>query len=582
MKKSRVLPALFLILTMVISSCGQPTPVPTVAPTRTLPAPTPTTGPFTERLGHIRFPGPHKQATYVYRSFLQGPAGLAWGPDDHMYIADSNGHHVVRIAKDGTMDDLPFWKTVPILQFNGPLGVNFDSQGNLYVNNLSQVFRLDTSGVLTELEGFQESQLGSLVFNAQDKLYYTDRGTEGGLRKWLPPSWSQSVGEALPFAENMVFDRDGNLYLTQNVGAGNVLKIDMNSGTVSTFKQDICDYDPCYLAIDADGDIWLHGLNRLNQFTPEGVEKPFIVDGKQYKGEDAIWATSSGIAFDDEGGLWVASYNSKLVRLVPLTPGTPDPQFTLQVISPGMQASGLAFGSGGELYVPDVNSKLFYRFMPDGQMDVLLDDIGEGRVPVAVDAAGAVYLGLGRGEIVRYEPDGTLVHYADVTTRRMAFGTDGALYAVAGEFNQPKSIVRISGVDAVTTLASQIGGISLGNGEIHISPALDQGFYLITEVERNLFFMDYSGQGRLITNLAPLGGGWGPIDMAASLVTGSIFYLAHGPYVLYRITPDGASTPIADRLFGDPWAMVVSPDGQWLYVAENGAIDKIPLAENER
>jgi len=65
----------------------------------------------------------------------------------------------------------------------------------------------------------------------------------------------------------------------------------------------------------------------------------------------------------------------------------------------------------------------------------------------------------------------------------------------------------------------------------------------------------------------------------ASAPNGDIYYLAHGAYTLYRIDPQGNATEFAYSLLGDPWAMVVSPDGQWLYVAEAGAIDKFPLTE---
>jgi hypothetical protein len=219
------------------------------------------------------------------------------------------------------------------------------------------------------------------------------------------------------------------------------------------------------------------------------------------------------------------------------------------------------------------------RFKPDGQVEVLIQDGADGRTAVAVDSVGTVYLGMPYGKIVRIEPDGTLSNYATLLTRRMVFGADGALYAIVGDFNQPKSIVRITDVDKFSTIATQIDGTSLGNGEIHISPALDSGLYVFTEMERNLFFVDFNGQGRLIANLQTLGGG-GPAVMAASPVTGDIYFIPHGPYKVYRISAEGSSEEVATGVYGDPWGMVISDDGNWLYVAESGAIDKIPISNN--
>lgn len=66
-------------------------------------------------------------------------------------------------------------------------------------------------------------------------------------------------------------------------------------------------------------------------------------------------------------------------------------------------------------------------------------------------------------------------------------------------------------------------------------------------------------------------------SISASLVTGEIFYLPHGPYTLYRISREGVSEKLAYSVTGDPWGMDVSADGKWLYVAESGVIDQIPI-----
>jgi len=502
---------------------------------------------------------------------------MTWGPDGYLYIADWAGRHIVRVAKDGSMDDLPFWKTTMPLQYDGPRSVAFDSQGNLFTNNHGSIFRLDSSGNVTELQGIQGSPIGSLTISPADELYYSDRAQQGGaLRKWDPSGRSETIVADLPFAENMVFGLDGSLYLTQ-MAQPQILKVNVETGEVTIFQEDVCGNDPCFLAIDPEGDIWARGINRLTQFTPQGVVKPFVVDGFEYPGLPYYWHTAAGIAFDNEGGLWIASYNSWLKRLVPLTPGEADPEFTLQTISPGLEVCDLDMDKEGNLYATDMNGMQILRFKPDGEMDVLLDLGFDGRSAIALGPDGVVHVGLPNGEIVRLEADGSYSHYASLTTRRMVFGVDGALYAIVGDYGQTKSIARITAVDTFSTLASEIEGIPLGVGEAHISPALDSGFYVFTEQDRNLFFVDYEGQGHLIANLRDLGGG-GPVVMAASPVTGDIYFIPHGPYTVFRIDPEGNSEEVAYNVFGDPWGMVVSHDGQWLYVAESGVIDRIPIS----
>ena len=580
----------FWVLVLLLTACGSSleqaapmttspgtaTPRPTFEPP--IPEPTMTPITFSERQSPVWLPETNTLAGYVYRAFLQIPVGMVWGADNMLYIADWTGRHVVRVGKDGTMDDLPFWKTVKDLQNDGPRGIDFDSKGNLYVSNHSSIWRIEPDGNATKLDGVNGSPIGSIAIGPDDVLYYTDRAQDGGSLKIWQDKKSRKVAENLPFAENMVFGLDGTLYLTQ-MAQGQVLKVDVNTGSVSTFKEDVCGNDPCFLAVDKEGDIWVRGIGRLSQFTPDGIEKKFVVDGQTYPGGPYSWHTAAGIAFDDEGGLWIASYNSHLIRLSPAAPGQPDPEFTMQVIAPGFESSDLEVGLNGEIYASEGNKAQILRINPDDSVDVVLDHGYAGRTALAVDSSGIVYAGLPTREIVRIEADSSATHYASLLTRRMAFGADGALYAIVGDNGQNKSVVRITDVDAYTVVTSEIAGIALGMGDSHISPALDAGFYIYIEGSCDLLFMDFNGQGRLIANTRSLGCG-GPAVMTASPVNGEIYLISHGPYQLYRFTPDGQYTLFAERIFGDPWGMAVSNDGKWLYVAESGAVDKIPLSSS--
>jgi sugar lactone lactonase YvrE len=585
MKSLPLIHAILAILAGAAAGCNPAAPAATASaiPSPTLSAPTDTALPPTPaapidllgRPGHIRL-SDDSTAGYAYRSFLQIPIGTAWGPDGFLYAADWTGRHIVRIGKDGAMDDLPLSATIETLEFDGPRGVAFDSQGNLFFNSHDFIFRIDPGGKVTKLTGVIREVIGSVAVSPADELYYTDRGENGAVRKWTAPGNSETVVEAAN-PENLTFGRDGTLYFTQ-VGQDRVMKLDADGGTAVPFVEGACGFEPCFLAVDPEGDIWIRGINRLSQYSPDGTEKPFVVDGQAYPGGPYMWQTAGGIAFDDEGGLWVASFDSRVIRLAPDEPGKADPKFTLRKVVPGFQASVLDTGAKGELYATDFNDGGLWRIRPDGTADVIADWDWEGRAAVAVDEAGTVFLGMPNGEVMRMETDGSLSVVATVLTRRMIFGGDGMLYAIAGEMSQPKSLVRIGGDGSVTELATGIDGVPLGNGEAHISRATDTGLYIFTEADRNLFFVDFNGQGRLIANLGPLGGWRNPVAMTASPTTGDIFLIPHGPYVLHQISPDGKSREIGFRFFGDPWGMAVSRDGRWLYVAESGAVDKVPIS----
>ena len=106
-----------------------------------------------ERPSPVQLIDPNNKIDYAIRSFIQVPEGLTWGPDGYLYIADNAGRHVVKVGKDGSMDDLGLWKTVITLQEDGPKEIVFDSNGNQYIHNHSTILLRDTAGNIEVLMG---------------------------------------------------------------------------------------------------------------------------------------------------------------------------------------------------------------------------------------------------------------------------------------------------------------------------------------------------------------------------------------------------------------------------------------------
>jgi len=382
----------------------------------------------------------------------------------------------------------------------------------------------------------------------------------------------------------LAFGLDGTLFVSQGF-SGSVVTVDTATGDVAEFFISpivIEDEEPVFLAIDTEGDLWIQPTRYLYQVAPDATVKPYLIEGVEASGlgpPGVEWHTGSGIAFDAQGRLWMPAYNSRVWRLDPVEPGNESAGFVIEQVVPGFEAQDIAVGPTGDLFVTEWNTAQLLRIEEGAAPEVVVDHGFEGSVGVAVADDGAVYLGLPYGEIVRVEDDATMTHYADLLSTRMVFGTDGALYAVVGDIDDPnpaKSIVRITDVDTHTVFATEIAGISLGDGEVHISPSTDQGLYVYIERERSLFFVDYSGQGNLINDFHRFGG----IDeavMAASPTTDDAFLVIHGSYRVLKISSDGTVDLVAIPVPGDPWGMVVSPDGNWLYLAESGVIDKIPI-----
>lgn len=540
----------------------------------------PRTEPLEERPSHIWWTESGAEPGFAYRSFIQTPQGMAWGPDGQLYISDWTGRHVVRVTPEGEMDDLGLWRTIQPLQEDGPTGIAFDSAGNMYIHNHNRIFRVRPDGEVERVSGIEpvpgfDIQVGGIAISPTDELYYTDM-EYGKVYRWNPEGSPVTIAAGVPQAENMAFGLDGTLYLTRQ-SEGEVLSVDVTSGEVAVFASDVCGFDQCYLAVDAEGDLWVRGIQRLYQFSADGEQKAFEVDGEMYPGGPIDWGTAGAIAVDNQGGLWIGSYDSSLVYLSPLSTGDSDPAFSYQVFTHGLDPSDISINANETLYVANTPDGHLMEIMPDGSVNTLLE-YGAGNIAgVAVDAEDAVYLSVA-GEIIRIEEDGSTSHYADLRVHRMAFGPDGVLYAVVVTDNQqPVEIVGITGVDEVVVLAEDMGGRPFGTEELHISPALDQGLYVYSSSELALYLLDFEGNWTRIADLSDLQGGI--VAMAASPTTGDVYLVPHGQYMLYRITPEGEVTRVAAGIPGDPWAMVISQDGRRLYVSESGAINVISIGD---
>ena len=497
-----------------------------------------------------------------------------------MYIADWLGKHVVRVSKEGSQEDLGLWQYEPDLQQDGPRGVSFNSNGEMYVYNHRQIFLVGQDLEVVPLNDINGSPLGDVAFDLENNLFYTDRGG-GTINRWSAEEGSVVISSGLVSPEYLVFGLDGTLYVSlQN--QDRVIQVNPESGEVLEFISGYVGPDPIFLAVDSEGDIWVRALRGLLQFGPDGTPKPFFVDGEEYIGgiNSGNWVTSGGIAFDDEGALWAASYNSLVMRLQLNDPGIVNDEFSRVVLSAGFQAYDLAISPEGIVYASDNNTHSIIKFAQGEEPVTIMQDDLISNAALAVNQSGDLFMGLSDGRIVRLEPEGVITTFANFQPFQMVFGIDGALYAVEWQEGGDAKIVRITAQNQSEVWLTEVDGTLLGIGEINLALAEDEGLYIFKQRGRDLYFVDYDAQGYLIANLLSLGvagESGGPVAFGASPLTGNMYFIPHGPYRFYELDPSGNAHEIFRGIVGDPAAIVVSPDGQWIFVSESGAIDKLPI-----
>jgi sugar lactone lactonase YvrE len=562
----------------------QPTPLPPIT-TYTPEQPTPTSfeflsaEPLTERPRYVWLEQKGIYADYLHRQFLQNSQEAAWSPDEYLYVADGSGKHIVRIAPDGTMDDLGLWKNHIYMQEYGPNAIEFDRDGNLFFNTGPHLFRLNTDGSIEWIFTAEQGNIRSLTMDETGVLFYSLN--TGPIYQWNPD------GEDILLADEyhdpqILIGPEGQLLYISDYGMNRVVVLDVNSREARIFAEGYFGREGCYMRFDPEGDLWTRGTTFAYQFSPDGEIKPFTIDGRP--GSDFRWHLAGDIEFDDNGNLWVTYGSGEVVRLAPVDPESSDSDFTSELIYDSFEASEVAVGPQGEVYATDLVPGSVWRFTPDGSYEIIWEHGDQGRVGIAVNDQGAIYAGSIFGEILKLE-NGEISHYADLVTERMIIAGDGNLYAAVGGDGSGYRVVRITGVDTYETFASEIAGVPLGDAPVQLAPAMDHGLYVLAQSNGTLFYINFEGEGKVVARLSE---SMEFAVMASSPVTDIIYFLAHvvndqgpecRPYALCQYDPGGQLEVVSPVVPGDPWGMDVSPDGKWLYIVEVGAIDKVPLGE---
>ena len=255
------------------------------------------------------------------------PAGLAFGPDGLLYLADHANNRIRRITADGTIETIAGSGPAGINQgsFSGdghaaalatlqePWGIAFDSKGNLYVadRDNNRVRRVDPTGLITTVAGngvrgyagdggpATSAQLcgpDGLAVDAHDNVYVADDcnnrvrriGADGTITTVAGTGTGGNTGDGGPATtaqidgpDGLAFDAGGNLFIATNPGL--------------TIRR-----------VDAKG--------RITTMAGSGAAG-VPVDG--LSATEASFPELYGLAFDPAGNLYVADGNTSVYRIDP-------------------------------------------------------------------------------------------------------------------------------------------------------------------------------------------------------------------------------------------------------------------------
>jgi hypothetical protein len=164
------------------------------------------------------------------------PAGLAFGPDGGLYIADLTNNRIEKTFGGTT--------TLFASGLNGPEGLAFDSGGNLYVADFysNSIVKIDPSGATYPFASIHLP--ADVAFDRFGQMYVSSYHDDI-IYKVSP------LGVVTPFAINLglpngiSFDYDNAMYVTSQQANG--IKTVSPSGVVSTFANFV--YSPHAIAL---------------------------------------------------------------------------------------------------------------------------------------------------------------------------------------------------------------------------------------------------------------------------------------------------------------------------------------------
>ncbi|HKS40849.1 MAG TPA: NHL repeat-containing protein [Blastocatellia bacterium] len=242
------------------------------------------------------------------------PSGIAIDKDANIIIADTSNNRIRKLSAEGRVSTvagsgISGFKdgAASGAQFDGPVGVAVDKDGNIFVADAynDRIRKITTDGNVVTIAGagtpgFQDGDAASALFDtpsgvAVDKdsnAFIADTGN-GAIRKITPQ------GEVATIAKRDESTGDASVSLNRPVGI-------------------VVTHDGFLFVADA-------GSNRILRIAPEGTSDPYagrsagFADGY---GLAASFNAPSGMAMDRESTLYVADAQNYLIRMI--KPAAPD------------------------------------------------------------------------------------------------------------------------------------------------------------------------------------------------------------------------------------------------------------------
>ena len=230
----------------------------------------------------------HIQNLFIILALLAASTGAH---ADTVYVSNIGTNYVMRFTAGGVGS--VFANAGP-----QPLGLAFDSAGNLYVGMPSANTIVKFSSTGTNLGVFASSGANpyALAFDSVGNLYVANAG-DNTIAKITPGGVSSVFAAGLNYPSGLAFDSAGNLYVS-NGNNNNINKFSSTGTNLGVFASS-GGGAPVGLTFDSTGNLYVANQSgAIVKITTNGVGSVFA----------NIGSSPFGLAFDSAGNLY-ATYN---------------------------------------------------------------------------------------------------------------------------------------------------------------------------------------------------------------------------------------------------------------------------------
>ena len=298
------------------------------------------------------------------------PVGLATDEHGNVYVADQANQRIRKIISTGFVSTFAGSGTegftegsLSMAQFDAPVGVVMDAQGNAYVAdfNNERIRKISSSGTVStfagnDTAGYKDGNGGAAQFNGpiavgtdlSGNVYVAEaynnlirKITAAGIVSTLAgnglPGFANGNGTAaqFQFPNALVTDSLGNVYVAD--GDNNCIRKISPAGVVSTFAGGGGDERPGFsddigtaalfnlpdgITMDPKGNIYVADENNncIRMISPAGVvttlagsSKAGFADGM---GNAALFNAPQGLAIDTQGNIYVSDGLNNKIRMI--------------------------------------------------------------------------------------------------------------------------------------------------------------------------------------------------------------------------------------------------------------------------